>query len=92
MEFTLGRVAENDVVLNSREVSKYHLRVIFRDQKWVLLDGSKRKSSVNGTWLSLNNKINRIEKRFSDPVEISHGDQLKISENLITFNFYNFHH
>jgi pSer/pThr/pTyr-binding forkhead associated (FHA) protein len=77
-------------VLNSRDVSKYHLRIQFKEKRWLLMDGSKRSTSVNGTWVSLNNKMNRIEKRFSDPVEICNGDQLKISENHITFTFHNF--
>jgi pSer/pThr/pTyr-binding forkhead associated (FHA) protein len=89
-EFTIGRLPDNDISLNSRDISKYHMRIVYGDNKWLLMDGTKRKNSINGTWYSLNNKRNRFEKGFSDPVEIDDGDQLKISENLISFNFHNF--
>lgn len=89
-EFTVGRSPENDIFLNSRNISKSHMRIIYRDYTWYMMDGTENKSSVNGTWISLNNKMSRFEKRFSDPMELRDNDQLKISENLISINFCNF--
>ena len=81
---------ENDIVLNSKEISKNHMTIRYRNRCWSLLDGSKRRSSVNGTWLSLSDKRQRLDKRVSDAVEVANGDMLMISENHLLFTFYNF--
>lgn len=88
--FRVGRLPENDIPLNLKNISKLHLRILFDRGNWWIADGSDHKASVNGTWLSLSSVKNRFEKRFSDPMEIRDRDQLKISEYLLTFNFYNF--
>lgn len=90
-EFSVGRLPENDISLNARDISKSHMRIIYKDRKWVLMDGTRRTPSINGTFYSVSNARDRFERRISSPVEIEDGDQLKISENLITFSFHNFH-
>lgn len=89
-EFLVGRIPENDICLNSKDISKSHMRIIYKENKWVLLDGTRRKPSINGTFLSLSSARDKFVRRISAPVEVEDGDQLKISENLITFSFYNF--
>lgn len=88
--FRVGRLPENDIHLNLKNISKLHLRILFDRGDWWIADGSEHRASVNGTWVSLSNVKNRFDKRLSDPMEIREQDQLKISEYLLTFNFLNF--
>lgn len=89
-EFLIGRIPENDICLNSRDISKSHMRIIYKEKKWLLMDGTRRKPSINGTFLSLSSARDKFARRISAPIEIEDADQLKISENLITFSFHNF--
>jgi hypothetical protein len=66
------------------------MRIIYREKKWLLMDGTRRKPSINGTFFSLSCARDRFARRISNPVDIEDGDQIKISENLITFSFHNF--
>ena len=45
----LGRLPDNDIVLNDKRVSRHHAEVIQRDGKWIVRDaGSTNGTAVNG--------------------------------------------
>jgi hypothetical protein len=50
---TVGRALDNDLVVDSAEVSRHHARVEYRDtQFWVIDQGSTNGTTVNGTQVS----------------------------------------
>ena len=61
---------------------------MFKNNKWLISDGTGNKQSMNGTWLSLSDY--RAKRDFSDPVDIKNQDQLKISDSQLTFEFIGF--
>jgi hypothetical protein len=52
------------------------------ENKWLIIDGNKSKESLNGTWLSITNAFDKINRSESISYPISHGDEIKISEFL----------
>ena len=61
---------------------------MFKNNKWLISDGINDKQSMNGTWVNLTDY--RAKRDYSDPVNIQHMDQLKISDSLLTFEFIGF--
>ncbi len=69
---TLGRLENNDVVIDDIFVSRYHAEVIKRGTKFVIRDRNSRYGTfVNGE---------KIEERF-----LNYGDEIQVGNTLITF-------
>jgi hypothetical protein len=64
------------------------MRIVFRDGRWIILDGTIRKPSTNGTWRSLSSHMDRFSKKASEPVVIEDKDHLQISSHLLSFEFH----
>jgi FHA domain/Peptidase family M48 len=69
----IGRNSENDVVLNSERVSRYHAEIACRDDVFLIVD----KGSRNGIW------VNR--QRVKNSTEIKSGDVIRIGRQDFTF-------
>jgi hypothetical protein len=50
------------------------------------MDGLRDKPSVNGTWQGICQR-NRKNREMSPPVKLSNGDQIKISETVLSVNW-----
>jgi hypothetical protein len=72
-EVTLGRVANNDLVLYDPEVSRRHLVIYFESQQWIVEDlGSSNGTILNG-------------QRLYYPATLQEGDILEVS--AVAFRF-----
>jgi phage tail-like protein len=73
----IGRTKENSLVLDSREISRAHVRIIWRadDEKYYVED----LNSSNGTWLN----DARLPPR--EPRELRPGDVIRMGPFLLTF-------
>jgi hypothetical protein len=69
----IGRNSENDVVLNSERVSRYHAEIACQDDVFLIVD----KGSRNGIW------VNR--GRVKNSTEIKSGDVIRIGRQDFTF-------
>src|SRR6266498_1525311 len=69
----IGRNSENDVVLNSERVSRYHAEIACQDDVFLIVD----KGSRNGIW------VNR--QRVKNSTEIKSGDVIRIGRQDFTF-------
>jgi Zn-dependent protease with chaperone function len=69
----IGRNSENDVVLNSERVSRYHAEIACQGELFLLVD----KGSRNGVW------VNR--RRVKNSTEIKSGDVIRIGRQDFTF-------
>jgi hypothetical protein len=71
---TIGRWADNDVVVDDRWVSRYHARIERQDDRYVIEDlDSKNGTFVNG-------------QRITGPTVLSDGDQVQVTP-LIDLTF-----
>src|SRR6202158_4188912 len=71
-EISIGRVAENDLVLNAPEVSKFHARLRIVNAKAIAVD----LSSTNGTFLN--------GQKVTEPVAMERADVLKVGDYRMT--------
>jgi predicted component of type VI protein secretion system len=73
---TIGRNADNDIVLPAEGVSRYHARVEATDAGWVVYD----MGGINGTWLN--------EQRLRPGVSLDYtpGDSLEIGPYQIVLD------
>jgi len=69
----IGRNSENDVVLNSERVSRYHAEIARQDDVFLIVD----KGSRNGVW------VNR--QRVKNSTELKSGDVIRIGRQDFTF-------
>jgi Zn-dependent protease with chaperone function len=69
----IGRSSENDVVLNSERVSRYHAEIACQDDVFLVVD----KGSRNGVW------VNR--QRVKNSTEVKSGDVIRIGRQDFTF-------
>lgn len=72
---TVGRTANNDVVLNDITVSRFHAFFRERDNKWFVCDAG----SKNGT----THESSRLEPRKEKPLRS--GDHVKLGDVEVTF-------
>ncbi len=71
---TLGRGADNDVVVTSKRASRDHARILFERHKvWI-----EDLSSANGTWVN--------DERLTAPRELRDGDQVTIGDTRLTYH------
>ena len=69
--FTIGRSEHCDVIIDDRQVSRYHARITWMDEYYCIEDlGSKNGTHINGT-------------SYSHPVILQDGDQLQIGLDCI---------
>jgi len=68
---TLGRAADNDIVIDDGEVSRHHARLTLRGNEWVLEDlGSRNGTFVNG-------------QRITGPVFLRPGSQVALGPDVL---------
>ncbi len=70
----IGRDYDCDIVLNSRDVSRKHAKVVNRDGKTVIED----LSSSNGTFVN--------SRPIEAPCELKHLDRIQISSSVFVYN------
>ena len=80
--FTIGRSQSCDININENTISRIQCRIIFHHKKWVLLDGSEGKPTVNGTWLSICKRTSGVREE-SDPFALKNGSQIKVSDTIL---------
>ncbi|CAD8140615.1 unnamed protein product [Paramecium pentaurelia] len=90
--FKIGRSQECDVIININTVSRRQAQIIYKNNEWYIHDGEGVRESANGTWQSLQNYStkNHEKKIQSKPRLIEDQMEIKISENIIKFDFVNF--
>lgn len=70
----IGRTRDNNLALEHREISRQHLRIIWREDKYFVED----LNSSNGVWLNDQRLIPR------EPVELQAGDVIRVGPFLLT--------
>lgn len=71
-EIGIGRLEDNDLCLPKNNVSKYHARLIFKDDRYVIVD----RKSTNGTYVN--------GRRISSPMVVRRGDKIYIGDFILT--------
>lgn len=71
-EVSIGRLEDNDICLPKSNVSKHHARLVFKDDRYVLLD----QKSTNGTYVN--------GRRISAPMVVRKGDKIYIGDFILT--------
>ncbi|MCC6811121.1 MAG: Flp pilus assembly complex ATPase component TadA [Deltaproteobacteria bacterium] len=67
-EITIGRVKENDIVLPKNNISKRHVRIVRKDDKFKIID----LKSTNGTYIN--------GKRIDGPYDLREGDKIYVGD------------
>jgi phage tail-like protein len=70
----VGRSRENSIALNHREISRQHMRVVWRDEQYYVED----LNSSNGTFLN----EDRLQER--QPMPLAEGDYIRFGPFLLT--------
>jgi pilus assembly protein CpaF len=70
-EITIGRLNENDIVLNKGNVSKYHSRIVAKDGRFIIVD----MKSTNGTFVN--------GKKIAAPQVLKPEDKVYIGDYII---------
>ena len=71
-EILIGRLDDNDICLPKSNVSKVHARLVFKDDRFVLVD----QKSTNGTYVN--------GRRISAPMVVRRGDKIYIGDFILT--------
>lgn len=71
-EIVIGRLEDNDLCLPKSNVSKIHARLIYKDERYVLVD----QKSTNGTYVN--------GRRISAPMVVRRGDKIYIGDFILT--------
>jgi pilus assembly protein CpaF len=71
-EISVGRLEDNDICLPKNNVSKHHARLVFKDDRYVLVD----QKSTNGTYVN--------GRRISAPMVVRKGDKIYIGDFILT--------
>jgi hypothetical protein len=67
---TIGRTANNDIVIVDNSVSRFHAYVRLDDKQWIVADAG----SKNGSWLSASSLAARKERKLSSKSILRIGD------------------
>jgi pilus assembly protein CpaF len=70
-EITVGRLNRNDIVLKKADISKKHVKILYKDGKLVLAD----LRSTNGTFVN--------GSRINAPCVLKQGDSITLGEFII---------
>jgi pilus assembly protein CpaF len=70
-EVTIGRLAQNDIVLNKGNVSKYHSKIVLKDGKYIVVD----LKSTNGTYVN--------GKKIAGPLVVRPTDKIHVGDYII---------
>jgi pilus assembly protein CpaF len=71
-EIGIGRLEDNDLCLPKNNVSKYHARLVYKDERYVIVD----QKSTNGTYVN--------GRRISAPMVVRKGDKVYIGDFILT--------
>lgn len=71
----IGRSSEADIVIPDSLLSRRHLKIYKRNDKWFLLD----LESSNGTWVS--------GRKVSGKIQLESEDRIRLGNSLIEFNY-----
>lgn len=72
-EITIGRLSSSDITLNATNVSKQHSRIVFREQRYFIID----RKSTNGTFVNGN--------RVTVPISLKDGDKIYVGDFILVF-------
>src|SRR4051812_44686948 len=67
-EITIGRVKENDIVLPKNNISKRHVRIVRKEDKFKIID----LKSTNGTYIN--------GRRIDGPYDLKEGDKIYVGD------------
>ncbi|HTU62879.1 MAG TPA: ATPase, T2SS/T4P/T4SS family [Polyangiales bacterium] len=70
-EVNIGRLDDNELCLPKNNVSKHHARLLFKDQRYVIVD----QQSTNGTYVN--------GRRISGPAVVRRGDKIYIGDFIL---------
>jgi len=69
----IGRLPDNDLIVQNNYASRYHAEILLQNGKWYIRDsGSKNGTFVNGT-------------KITTPVLLRNGDKIKIGKDIYEF-------
>ena len=71
-EVEIGRLEDNDLCLPKSNVSKHHARLVYKDDRYVILD----QKSTNGTYVN--------GRRITSPMVVRKGDKIYIGDFILT--------
>jgi pilus assembly protein CpaF len=71
-EVSIGRIEGNDVILPKNNVSKRHARMVFKDDRYIVID----LKSTNGTYVN--------GRRISAPMVVAPGDKIYIGDFILS--------
>lgn len=83
-EYLMGRREVIDIKINLQDISRVHCKIYYKDNNWFFIDGYNGKTSINGTWINLKNRI--YKKKFSKKILLKNGDTFKISDDIFVFH------
>ena len=63
---SIGRLSSNDIVLESREVSRHHAKIVFDGRQYIVVDSA----STNGTFLNGHRLLSEATLRDGDTIHI----------------------
>jgi len=69
MTMTIGREHDNNIELKDEEIARYHARVLYQDNQFMLED----MESSTGTWVN-NDKITKVALKNSDKIRFGNTD------------------
>jgi len=72
-EITIGRLSSSDIPLNASNISKQHSRIVFREQRYFIID----RKSTNGTFVNGN--------RVTVPISLKNGDSIYVGDFILKF-------
>ena len=73
-EIGIGRLEDNDLCLPKNNVSKHHARLVFKDDRYVIVD----QKSTNGTYVN--------GRRITGPMVVRRGDKIYIGDFILTLS------
>lgn len=73
-EVSIGRLDDNELCLPKNNVSKHHARLLFKDQRYVIVD----QQSTNGTYVN--------GRRITGPAVVRRGDKIYIGDFILVLN------
>lgn len=71
-EVTIGRVAGNDIVLPRGNISKRHSRIVYKDNKFIIVD----LKSTNGTFVN--------GRKITAPLVVKGSDKIYVGDFILT--------